>query len=161
MVTRNAHQPRHSEKLLTGIHVWRIPGSVWCVLNVGNPEGQKLLTESISNLRHSHVEFAHAAHHDLMHVSCCCRLHVCTDWPCAICTTCEGHKHSYLNCVVRLLTVQMEAVETIMLCLKACETIHKIVVKMMPVNSLWGQKSSLLLHVCHLWFLLNGFLWTT
>ena len=36
---------------------------------VGNLEGQKLLNDSISHLRHKHVEFAHAAHHDLTHVS--------------------------------------------------------------------------------------------
>lgn len=33
----------------------------------GNLEGQKLLNDSISHLRHKHVEFAHAAHHDLTH----------------------------------------------------------------------------------------------
>ena len=39
------------------------------VLDAGNPEGQKLLTDWIGHLRQTHVEFTHLAHHDLMHVS--------------------------------------------------------------------------------------------
>ena len=45
------------------------------VAGAGNPEGQKLLTDSISYLRHKHVEFAHEAQHDLLHVGCA-RLHI-------------------------------------------------------------------------------------
>ena len=41
------------------------------VLIAGNPAGQKLMTDSVNHLRRKHVEFAHAAHHDIMHVSPC------------------------------------------------------------------------------------------
>lgn len=34
----------------------------------GNHEGQKWLTDSVNHMRRKHVEFGHAAHHDIIHV---------------------------------------------------------------------------------------------
>lgn len=49
------------------------------VLDVaGNHEGQKWLTDSVNHMRRKHVEFGHAAHHDIIHVGAVwslCMLH--------------------------------------------------------------------------------------
>ena len=47
---------------------------VWIVAVAGNHEGQKWLTESLNHLRRKHVEFGHAAHHDIIQVGALFRI---------------------------------------------------------------------------------------